>query len=273
MSMTRYNSPGRVPVESSRGLANLVDTDGLATLNSDGNVVEPTRAITGTALAADQDVRIDSDELTFRDSSTTFTVEKTSRKDAASGYAGLDSNSDVIKPARKITSAAKLANQDVQITGGAFTYQSGGVAYTVLAEAVAGNIRRNITVDLLAVDINGMNATPFQLIAAPGANAMILVESLVFEMTRTATAFANGGTVSVEYATGGDDVIATIASTVITGAAGTTLTTRVLANLSDIAVANISNKALVITNDTAAFDTGTGTAKVHIGYRVITLTA
>ena len=123
-----------------------------------------------------------------------------------------------------------------------------------------------------SANILAMNGAPVALIAAPGANKAIVVHDLVFEMKRSATAYANGGAVSIEYASG-SDVIATIAATVVTGAAGTTLSSRVMANLSDVALADIENDAINITNATAAFITGTGTAEVHIWYSIIDVTA
>ena len=145
-------------------------------------------------------------------------------------------------------------------------------ANTVTSADVALNLLQYAVAPLTAQNILNMYGAPVTLIAAPGANMAIVVHDIMFEMKRSATAFANGGAVSIEYATG-DDVVATIASTVITGAAGTTLSTRVMANLSDIALASIENDALNITNATAAFITGTGTADVHIWYSVIDVTA
>lgn len=136
---------------------------------------------------------------------------------------------------------------------------------------VRDDLMKYAAVALTAQNILDMFGAPVTLIAAPGANKAIIVHDLVFEMKRSATAFANGGAVSVEYTTG-DDVVATIAATVVTGAAGTTLSTRVMANLSDTALASIENDALRITNATAAFITGTGTADVHIWYSVIDVT-
>lgn len=138
----------------------------------------------------------------------------------------------------------------------------------IVSADLANTLVKYTKVSLSAANINGMFAAPVTLIAAPAAGKVILVHGLVFTITRTATSFANGGAVSIEYATGADDVVATIASTVITGAAGTTVTTRVSANVSDIAAANIQAKAIQITNATAAFDTGTGTAVVELWYSI-----
>ena len=132
----------------------------------------------------------------------------------------------------------------------------------------------HVRVNLAAADINGMSAAPVLLVPAPGAGKTIAVRRVVFTITRTSTAFANGGVVIVQYdntATGGGQqaLDSTIAASVITGSAGTTVTCRNGGVLSDIAAANIQNKGLYISNQTAAFTTGTGTAVVDVFFSVV----
>ena len=132
----------------------------------------------------------------------------------------------------------------------------------------AGFISPQATVQLSAANIIGMNATPVELVAAPGAGKALVFLGLVANVTRTATGFTGGGAVSAKYA-GGADVMATIAATVITGAAGQTVTARTPADLSDLAIAAIEDKALVLTNADAPFADGTGTAEVTVLYTTI----
>jgi len=132
----------------------------------------------------------------------------------------------------------------------------------------AGFVSPQATVQLSAANIIGMSATPVELVAAPGAGKALVFLGLVANVTRTDTAFTGGGAVSAKYA-GGADVMATIASSVITGAAGQTISRRIPADLSDLAVAAIENKALVLTNADAPFADGTGTAEVTVLYATI----
>lgn len=135
--MQRYNIPGRVEQSSSKPPTQLFDTDGLVGKDSNGNADSPARSIASQALVADQDVRIDSDELTFRDSATTFTVEKTSRKGAASGYASLDASTEVVEPVQKITTATvPNAAGEVRIDGDALKYFGTGLHTTGIYEQV-----------------------------------------------------------------------------------------------------------------------------------------
>ena len=122
-----------------------------------------------------------------------------------------------------------------------------------------------VRVALSAADIIAMNGAPITLIPAPGAGKAIVVDNVSFVMTRTATQFTNGGALSFQYPTGPVAATATIAATVVTGAAGV-----VVQNVKGIeaSLAATVNEAIQITNASAAFATGTGTAVVEINYHI-----
>lgn len=128
-----------------------------------------------------------------------------------------------------------------------------------------------LTANLTATQINGMQVTPVSLIAAPGVGFAIVVNNILFQMTTTATGFANGGAVSFVY-TGGSVAVgaSTVPAATITAGAGTTYTLigpPVLANGTIVP----SNTGVSITNAGAPFITGTGTAKIQIAYTIVTL--
>lgn len=128
------------------------------------------------------------------------------------------------------------------------------------------------TVSLSAADIIAMYATPVAIVPAVPGKAIIL-DSMEFDITRTSTAFTGGGVVAVQYnstANGaGTATTATIAATVVTGAAGRTITARIPVVQSDIATASITGIGLYISNATAAFAAGTGTATVKVKYHLV----
>jgi hypothetical protein len=95
---------------------------------------------------------------------------------------------------------------------------------------------------------------------------------VLFEITRTATAFTGGGVVSLQYHTTTTSVphAGTIAASVVTGAAGT-VQTYLGPNVGANGLVIPANEGIDITNATAAFAAGTGTAKVFVKYRVVTL--
>lgn len=123
------------------------------------------------------------------------------------------------------------------------------------------------TVNLTAAQIIAMNATPVSLIAAPGAGMAIIVDNITLKMVTTATGFTGGGALEFRYTNAsGAKVSADIAAAVVTAGAGTSFTNvrGVTTSLTPVA-----NAAIVITNATAAFAAGTGTAVVTIQYHVV----
>lgn len=129
------------------------------------------------------------------------------------------------------------------------------------------------TVALTAANIIAMYTTPVALVAAPGAGKSIAVTKLALTITRTSTAFTGGGAAIVQYAAtangaGQQALDSTLASTVITGSAGTTVSFRNGAVISDAASTVTQNVGLYISNATAVFAAGTGTATVDVWYVV-----
>lgn len=120
-----------------------------------------------------------------------------------------------------------------------------------------------------SANILAMFTTPVNLIAAPPAGYAVIVNGVMFQMTRTATAYANGGVVNLVY-TGGAVVphSGSVPAAVITGGAGV-----VLNNNGPVSAANgivvPTATGVDITNATAPFITGTGTMKVYIDYAVV----
>jgi hypothetical protein len=119
---------------------------------------------------------------------------------------------------------------------------------------------------LSSANILAMNGTPVAMIPAPGAGRIIRVLDIMLQMVATATGYANGGAVEFRYTDGsGAKVSADIASAVITAGAGTSYTN--VGGL-EASLTGVANAALVVTNATAPFITGTGTGKIRIAYRI-----
>jgi predicted RecA/RadA family phage recombinase len=127
------------------------------------------------------------------------------------------------------------------------------------------------SVSLTAAQVIAMNATPVSVLAAPAAGMAIVVDSILFEMTTTSTQFTGGGAVSFVYHGTSTAVHAgTIPATVVTATAGssnTLLGPAVATNGTTVPAAT----GVDITNATAAFAAGTGTVKVQVKYRLLTL--
>jgi predicted RecA/RadA family phage recombinase len=129
------------------------------------------------------------------------------------------------------------------------------------------------TVALAAADIIAMNGAPVSILAAPGAGKVIIVDSILFEMTRTSTAFTGGGALNFQYHTTTTSVphAGTIAATLVTTGGAGTAQTALGPNVGTNGLVIPANEGIDITNASAGFAAGTGTAKVFIKYRTITL--
>lgn len=137
----------------------------------------------------------------------------------------------------------------------------------VVTAKLADDIAHTVAVSVSSAEILAMSATPKQLVAAPGANKILLLESIILEATRTSTQYANGGVVEVRYENAsGALAAATFPASLITGAAGVAVAHNI--GLATI-LTPLVNKALVLHVATAEFDTGTGTLRAIMKYRVV----
>lgn len=128
---------------------------------------------------------------------------------------------------------------------------------------------QSVSIALTAAQIIAMYTTPVMVLAAIPGKA-IFVDSVSFDLTGTATQFTGGGVVNVQYddtANGaGTACHADIAATVVTGATALVKTSRIGKDISAIATAAIDGIGLYISNKTAVFAAGTGTAVVTVKY-------
>lgn len=127
------------------------------------------------------------------------------------------------------------------------------------------------TVAISAANFNGMYAAPKELVAAAGANTLIVLEQLQLVMTYGSANYAAGGVAAVQYdsTANGAGVIAstTLSAATFQAAASTTFTMN--AGVVPLPFATTVNKGLYLSNITAAFTTGDSPMVAHIWYRVI----
>lgn len=129
-------------------------------------------------------------------------------------------------------------------------------------------------VDMTAAQWNGMYAAPYLLVAAPGANKIIVVDKVVLNMTFVSAEYADGGVVNAQYDStvhgAGSPATATVAAATINGYAAST-GNLLTGALSSVAFTAMANKGLYLSNATAAFTTGDSTWKVQVWYKVVSL--
>lgn len=134
----------------------------------------------------------------------------------------------------------------------------------------ASNLASTATITVSSADILNAGGIAKVLVAAPGSGLAIVPLMLLFEITTTATVYANGGALSCVWTGGSTAVLAdTIPASVVNAVAGTSYTL-----IQDGAHANgltvLANTGLTLYSGTA-FTSGTGTAKVQLWYVTITL--
>lgn len=127
------------------------------------------------------------------------------------------------------------------------------------------------TVAITAAEFNGMYAAPKQLVAAPGANKLIVLDKVDLLMTYGAANYAAGGVVAVQYdnTANGAGVIASTTLSAATFQAA--VSTGFVFNCGVVpqTFSTCVNKGLFLSNITAAFTTGDSAFVAHIWYKVI----
>lgn len=157
---------------------------------------------------------------------------------------------------------------DVTITNAGVTAIG---ANKVLSSMISPLVRKYVAVPITAAAFNGMYATPIQLVAAGGANTLLVLDQLQLVMTYGSANYAAGGVAAVQYdsTANGAGVIAstTLAAATFQAAASTTFTMN--AGVVALPFTTTVNKGLYLSNITAAFTTGDSNMVAHVWYRQI----
>jgi len=177
---------------------------------------------------------------------------------------------DTINGVATATGVAQLPGQTV-------IYNS-PVAGLWYANGVGASINPNpilfASVAITAAQFNAMYATPILLVAAPGANKLILVENIELLMTYVSANYAAGGVAAGQYdsTANGAGVIATTTLSAATfqaaASTGFTFNTGVV----PLTFSTCVNKGLYLSNITGAFTTGDSTFIAKVYYRVLNTT-
>lgn len=159
------------------------------------------------------------------------------------------------------------------------TIGAGGVGTANLADGAVTTAKLDpqtiqyVKVAMTAAEFNGMYASPFQLVAAPGAGKLIRVHDCALSMTFVAAQYAAGGAVGLQYDStahgAGTAASATVAAATVNAYAASSVV-GLDGDLASGAATACLNKGLYISNATAAFTTGDGTWEVHVWYSVVT---
>jgi hypothetical protein len=137
------------------------------------------------------------------------------------------------------------------------------------------NLLLMASVNITAAEFNGMYAAPKLLIAAPGANELIVVERMELIMTYGAAAFASGGVVAAQYdsTVHGAGALATNSEAAADFFAAASTTFMFNGNAGNtvgaVPFSTSVNKGLYLSNATGAFTTGDSTFVCKVHYRIV----
>lgn len=189
---------------------------------------------------------------------------------AFSKLASLTSGNILVGSAGNVPTSVTMSGDATIIASGALTIANNAVTSAKMSQLV----RKYTTVAISAAEFNGMYASPKLLLAAGGANTLIVLDQMQLVMTYGAAAFAAGGVAAVQYDStiNGAGVIAssTIAAATFQATASTTFTFN--AGTVALPFSTTANKGLYLSNITGAFTTGDSNMIAHVWYRVIPTT-
>lgn len=127
-------------------------------------------------------------------------------------------------------------------------------------------------VNVTAAEIISNFTTSKEIIPAVAGKAIIL-DSVEFDLTGTATQFTGGGVMNLQYKStangAGTTLHADVAASVITGATGRVITSRIPKDLSDTATADITSVGVYLGTKTQVFAAGTGTMKIIAKFHLV----
>jgi hypothetical protein len=182
--------------------------------------------------------------------------------------------------ASNIATGVAMSGDATMSNTGALTIGAGAVTGSKIANnavdytQLALDVAASATVSLTAAQINGMYATPVQLIAAPGAGKLILIDSILWDIAFVSAQYAAGGAIAAQYGNtvhgAGPAASGTLAAASLNGvAASGFLSNAGSAGLLNVAASASENTAVYLSNATGAFTTGDSTVHLYIRYRVV----
>lgn len=182
--------------------------------------------------------------------------------------------SNVLTSGRIFVGSAGNVATGVAMSGAATISNTGAVSLAngaVLSANLSPLVIQYASVAISAADFNGMYAAPKLLVAAAGANTLLVVKQVQLLMTYNSAAYAAGGVAAVQY------------DSTVHGAGVIASTTQAAANFQatssrgfvfnpgvvDEVFTTCVNKGLYLSNLTAAFTTGDSAMVAHVWYAVI----
>lgn len=192
---------------------------------------------------------------------------------SASGVA-LTNGSILVGNGSGVATAVTPSGDLTMSNTGAFTIGANKVTVGDLAQ----DVEVETVVTLTQANLTGMNGAAVTLIAAPGANKLIVIKDIEWKHDYAVAAYTGGGVIAVQYH--GSSAIAKYPATYVTAASVKDFWAKPSVYDVDtggtgtgLDVTAAANTAVEITNATAAFAAGdaTNTVTVRLRYRILTI--
>jgi hypothetical protein len=156
--------------------------------------------------------------------------------------------------------------------GGSFAIAESEIQANVIGSTTINPIvLQHLSVPLTAAQLIAMFGTPVQIIPAGATGSAIVVHDVLFNFTAGGTQFTGGGVSALQYGTtdhsGGTLITPTIAASVVTSASSSSTTVGCTNAAAAITVPTATG--VYISNATAPFAAGNGTAFVDVWYSVV----
>lgn len=144
-------------------------------------------------------------------------------------------------------------------------------ANKVLSSMLSPLTVKYASVAITAAQFNGMYAAPKLLVAAGGANTLLVLDKVQLVMTYGTANYAAGGVVAVQYdsTANGAGVIASTTLSAATFQAAASTAWNFNAGVVAETFTTCVNKGLYLSNITGAFTTGDSAMVAHVWYKVI----
>lgn len=185
--------------------------------------------------------------------------------------ANIQNNAVTFAKMQEIATVTLLGNPTGGTTEVSEITLADGLEFSGTDLQVPATYLRYTTVAISAAEFNGMYAAPKLLVAAGGADTLLVLDKLDLLMTYGAAAYAAGGVAAVQYdsTANGAGVIAssTLAAATFQAAASTGFVFN--GGVVPQTFSTCVNKGLYLSNITAAFTTGDSDFVAHIWYKVV----
>lgn len=184
---------------------------------------------------------------------------------AFSKLASLTSGNLLVGSAGNVPTSVAMSGDATMIASGAVTIANNAVT----SAKTALNMLQYTSVAITAAQFNGMYAAPKLLVAAPGANRMLVLDKCLLLMTYVSANYAAGGVAAIQYDStiNGAGVIASTTLSAATFQAAASTGFMFNTGVVPAPFSTCANKGLYLSNITGAFTTGDSTFVAHVWYK------